>query len=65
MTSIDSFIDSVNNKDFNEAEKVFSELLGDKVALALDAEKISIADDVYNSTAGDEELADTLAADDE
>lgn len=43
-----SFVDALQGGNFNDAETMFNDILGDKVQDALDAEKISVADEVFN-----------------
>ena len=49
---IDAFIDAVNNKEYNDAEKAFADLMADKVSQALEAEKMNVAQDVYDGVTG-------------
>lgn len=43
-----SFVDALQGGAFNDAEGTFNDILGDKVQDALDAEKIAIADEIFN-----------------
>jgi len=43
-----SFVDALQGGDFNDAENMFNDILGDKVQDALDAEKIAVADEIFN-----------------
>ena len=43
-----SFVDALQGGNFNDAETMFNDILGDKVQDALDAEKIAVADEVFN-----------------
>lgn len=45
---IGDFIDSIAAGDFNQSEKLFNDLLADKMNDALEAEKISVADTIFN-----------------
>lgn len=45
---IGNFIDSIAAGDFNQSEKLFNDLLADKVADSLEAEKIAVADTIFN-----------------
>ena len=49
MTEIVDFLNNVTTKNFVEAEKQFSELLNDKLAVRLDAEKGRVANKIFNS----------------
>ena len=55
MSGTIDFIDAVGDKDFNNAEKMFQDLLADKMSTAMEAEKISVASDIYNSVGEDTE----------
>ena len=43
-----SFVDALQGGNFNSAETMFNDILGDKVQDALDAEKIAVADEIFN-----------------
>jgi len=45
---IGDFIDSIASGDFNQSEKLFNDLLADKMDHALEAEKISVAGSIFN-----------------
>lgn len=49
MTDIENFIDAVVNKNYAKSNEMFSEILGQKVDQALDAEKIAMANVVFNN----------------
>jgi len=55
--NIDDFIDQVQNQDFSKASVTFADLMNAKTADALEQEKISSADQIFNgaSDAEDEE----------
>jgi len=58
---IGDFIDSIAAGKYNQAETSFNSLLADKVQTALEAEKISVADTIFNGAAvedEEEELSD-------
>lgn len=57
---IGDFIDAIASGDFNQSEKLFNDLLSDKVEDALECEKISVAGQIFN---GHDPLED--AAEDE
>lgn len=65
--SIDDFIDSIADGNFNQAEKMFNSLVQDKVNSALDDERINVANDIYNSIDGEllQDDEDDLAVDDD
>lgn len=45
---INDFIDAIASGDFNQSEKLFNDLLSDRVSSSLEAEKISVADTIFN-----------------
>jgi hypothetical protein len=55
MSDIETLINQVANQDFSKAGPLFSELLQAKVTDALDAERIKLADQIYNGTTEDED----------
>jgi hypothetical protein len=42
-------IDFAYAQDFNKANTIFNDLIGDKMTAALDQEKIAVADQMFNS----------------
>ena len=58
-------IDFAYAQDFNKANTIFNDLIGDKMTAALDQEKISIADQLFNDQEeiDDEELEASNEAD--
>ena len=47
-TPINDFIDAIAAGDFNQSEKLFNDLVSDRVSSSLESEKISIADTIFN-----------------
>ena len=47
-STLTDFIDAVGTKDFAKAEPMFKDMMTSKVGDALDAEKIALANSVYN-----------------
>lgn len=64
MNDMNNFIDAVTQKDYVSANNMFAELMGQKIDVALDAEKIGMANQVFNSgeTDGDEVSDEELEA---
>lgn len=65
-------INALQGQDYNVANDVFNNVLGDKVAQSLDAYKVDIADQIFNGVEVDEvdeeptaELDDDVEFDDE
>ena len=52
---IDDFIDQVQNQDFSKASVTFADLMDTKVTDALEQEKISLADQIFNGAEADDE----------
>ncbi len=42
------FVNALQGGDFNNAEKLFNGILDDKMQQSLDAEKVSVADQIFN-----------------
>lgn len=55
---IGDFIDQIAVKNYNRAQEMFSDLIGDKMNSALEAEKISVAQSIYNEIDDDDEEDD-------
>lgn len=51
----EELIDKIINQDFAKAGPMFTELLQDKLSVALDAEKARLADQIYNGITPEEE----------
>lgn len=62
MAEIENFINSIIDKDHVRSNAMFAELLGQKVDDAIEAEKISVAGQVFNGLEmeeiGDEDISD-------
>ena len=56
--NIDDFINQVQNQDFSKATVTFSDLMDTKVSDALEQEKISMADQIFNGAEAEEESTD-------
>jgi len=48
VNPMQTFVDDILSKNFAGAQTTFTDLLGDKLNDALDAEKVSLAQQVYN-----------------
>jgi len=48
INPVRSFVDALQSGSFNNAETLFNDILGDKVQDALDAEKMAVADQIFN-----------------
>jgi chromatin remodeling complex protein RSC6 len=67
--NIDSFIDAIAQQNFNRAKEHFDNVLGDKMNDALEAERLSVADTIFNDAPEEPEMelddADDAFEDDE
>ena len=59
------FINALQTGDFNSAEDLFGDILGDKVQQSLDAEKVAVADQIFNGVEPEEISLDDESLDDE
>jgi hypothetical protein len=55
MEQIVNFIKNVKDQDFNAANSIFNELMSSKVNGLMDAEKVKLADQVFNGADPDED----------
>lgn len=60
---IAQFIDVVQGGNFNDAKELFDDILGDKVQQSLDAEKVSVADQIFNGVEPEEMEIDDAEVD--
>ena len=70
MAEIDDFLTYAHQKNYAQADKVFKDLISDKMTNALDQEKIKIAGKIYNDMEDkdfeiDDEEQLTVASDEE
>ena len=54
--TVNDLVDAISQKEFNRAETIFNSVLNDKMDVALDAEKIAVAADVFDEPLEDEEV---------
>lgn len=54
-TNIEELIDAIASQNFNNAKGHFDSILGDKLNDALEQEKISVADTIFNGASEEEE----------
>jgi len=48
MSEVENLIQAISDKNFSAATEIFNDQIGQRMASALDQEKIGIADAVYN-----------------
>ena len=65
MVEINDLIDLAGQKDFAKADKVFNELMQDRMNTALDQEKIKMAAQVYNGIEPEELEQDEVDPEDQ
>ena len=53
--SVDDVLQAIQQKNIGQAKANFQDLMGDKVSQALDAEKVKIANNVFNGASEEEE----------
>lgn len=53
--SVDDVLQAIQQKNIGQAKANFQDLMGDKVSQALDAEKVKIANNVFNGVPEEEE----------
>ena len=53
--SVDDVLQAIQQKNIGQAKANFRDLMGDKVSQALDAEKVKIANNVFNGVPEEEE----------
>lgn len=53
--SIEDLIDTITSQDFSKAGPLFSDIIGDKIDMALEQEKIRLADVTFNGAEEDDE----------
>lgn len=63
--AINKLIDDIGNKNFNDAEVTFNDLLNQKLKDSLDQAKIKVAGQIYNEIPDVEETDDPDAYEDE
>jgi len=67
--NIDSFIDAIAQQNFNRAKEHFDTVVGDKMNDAMEAERLSVADTIFNDAPEEPEMdlddADDAFDDDE
>lgn len=48
------FVNALQVGNFNDAESLFNDIIGDKVQQSLDAEKVAVADQLFNGVESEE-----------
>jgi len=52
--TIEDFINAIGQDDYTKAEPAFNDLMSGKIETALDAQKIDVADKIYNGVEAEE-----------
>jgi len=60
MGDLQAMIDAAYEKDYNAANGIFNELIASRTNDALEAEKISMADAMFNGEDAADEVTDTI-----
>ena len=63
--SVQDLIQAALNQDYNHANDVFGNLMGEKMSDALEQEKIAIANQIYNGEEPEEDIDDIADETDE
>ena len=63
MAEIEDLINNVVNQDFSKAGPMFDDILGDKIASALEQEKLAVTDRIFNGVEESEDEEDTSEED--
>lgn len=58
LSPTEQLIDALAVKNFNQAQNHFNDIIGQKVSDALDAEKIKVADTIFNGVEEEEDFDD-------
>lgn len=53
--NLNQFVDAVQASNFNNAGDLFNDMLGSKMQDAMDAEKVAVADTIFNNAPEEEE----------
>ena len=65
MSDIEDLIQNVLDKNYNDAQNTFSDLMNDRIADAMDQEKIKVSAEIYNQITMDDLENDEDLDDDE
>lgn len=49
-----NFVNALQVGNFNDAESLFNDIIGDKIQQSLDAEKVAVADQIFNGVESEE-----------
>ena len=55
---LEELIDAIGSGNFNQSEKLFNQEVGARMQDALDAEKINVANQIFNTVTDEEVLED-------
>jgi len=53
--NLNQFVDAIQASNFNNAGDLFNDMLGSKMQDAMDAEKVAVADTIFNNAPEEEE----------
>lgn len=61
--NLNQFVDAIQASNFNNAGDLFNDMLGSKMQDAMDAEKVAVADTIFNDAPESEEEIEDLELD--
>ena len=61
--NLNQFVDAIQASNFNNAGDLFNDMLGSKMQDAMDAEKVAVADTIFNDAPESEEEIEELELD--
>ena len=61
--NLNQFVDAIQASNFNNAGDLFNDMLGSKMQDAMDAEKVAVADTIFNDAPEEEEEIEELELD--
>ena len=56
--NLDTFVDAIQATNYNQAGDLFNDMLGSKLQDAMEAEKVSVAADIFNNNDEDIDIED-------
>ena len=56
--NLDNFVDAIQATNYNQAGDLFNDMLGSKLQDAMEAEKVSVAADIFNNNDEDIDIED-------
>ena len=63
-SDVDTMIDAIHQKNLQQAKNHFEEIIGDKVHASLEAEKVRLANVVYNGSTEEADEVEEVSSED-